>query len=133
MFPSKRIHIGGDEAPKTRWEKCPKCQKRMQDNNLTNEDELQSYFIERISKILARKNRQIIGWDEILDSHIILILVFNLGEEFPGGIDAVKQGKKAIMSPTSHCYFDYDINSIDLEKVYNFSPVNEKLDSSERN
>ena len=132
LFPSKRIHIGGDEAPKTRWEKCPKCQKRMQDNNLTNEHELQSYFIERISKILARKNRQIIGWDEILDSHINTDFSIQSWRGISGGIDVVKQGKKAIMSPTSHCYFDYDINSIDLEKVYSFNPVNENLDSSEK-
>ena len=132
LFPSKRIHIGGDEAPKSRWEKCKKCQMRMQQNNLANEHELQSYFIERIRKILSRKNREIIGWDEILESHIDSPISIQSWRGVSGGINAVKQGKKAIMSPTSHCYFDYDINSIDLEKVFSFNPMVGNLDSSEK-
>ena len=67
LFPSKYIHIGGDECPKKRWEKCPKCQKRMKDEGLKNEMELQSYFIKRIEKFVSSKGRNIIGWDEILE------------------------------------------------------------------
>jgi len=132
LFPSNRIHIGGDEAPKFRWEHCEKCQKRMKNENLTNEHELQSYFIQRIAKILTKKNREIIGWDEILESEISGEVSIQSWRGFSGGIEAIKQGKKAIMSPTSHCYFDYDIESIDLEKVYSFSPIPNGLDSAEQ-
>ena len=131
LFPSNRIHIGGDEAPKFRWENCKKCQNRMKNENLPDEHALQSYFIERIAKILAKKNRSIIGWDEILESEISSEVSIQSWRGFSGGIEAVKQGKKAIMSPTSHCYFDYEIESIDLEKVYSFSPIPNGLDSIE--
>ena len=131
LFPSNRIHIGGDEAPKFRWENCEKCQKRMAQENLKDEHELQSYFIERIAKVLEKKNKSIIGWDEIIESKINSDVTIQSWRGFSGGIQAVKEGKKTIMSPTSHCYFDYDINSIDLEKVYNFNPIPPEIDSLE--
>ena len=131
LFPSNRIHIGGDEAPKFRWKNCKKCQKRMAQENLKDEHELQSYFIERIAKVLDKKNKSIIGWDEIIESKINSDVTIQSWRGFSGGIQAVKEGKKTIMSPTSHCYFDYDINSIDLEKVYNFNPIPPKIDSLE--
>jgi hexosaminidase len=129
LFPSNRIHIGGDEAPKFRWENCEKCQKRMAQENLKDEHELQSYFIERIAKDLEKKNKSIIGWDEIIESKINSDVTIQSWRGFSGGIQAVKEGKKTIMSPTSHCYFDYDINSIDLEKVYSFNPIPSEIDS----
>lgn len=131
LFPNERIHIGGDEAPKFRWENCEKCQKRIAQENLKDEHELQSYFIERIAKILEKKNKSIIGWDEIIESKINSNVTIQSWRGFSGGIQAVKQGKKTIMSPTSHCYFDYSVNSIDLEKVYNFNPIPPELDSLE--
>ena len=127
----ERIHIGGDEAPKFRWENCEKCQKRMAQENLKDEHELQSYFIERIAKILEKKNKSIIGWDEIIESKINSNVTIQSWRGFSGGIQAVKEGKKTIMSPTSHCYFDYSVNSIDLEKVYTFNPIPPELDSLE--
>ena len=132
LFPSERIHIGGDEAPKFRWENCEKCQKRMAEENLKNEHELQSYFIERIAKILEKKNKSIIGWDEIIESKINSDVCIQSWRGFSGGIQAVKEGKRTIMSPTSHCYFDYNVNSIDLEKVYNFNPIPIGIDSIEK-
>ena len=131
LFPSNRIHIGGDEAPKFRWENCEKCQKRMAQENLKDEHELQSYFIERIAKDLEKKNKSIIGWDEIIESKINSDVTIQSWRGFSGGIQAVKEGKKTIMSPTSHCYFDYDINSIDLEKVYSFNPIPSEINSLE--
>jgi hexosaminidase len=131
LFPSNRIHIGGDEAPKFRWENCKKCQKRMAEENLKGEHELQSYFIERIAEVLEKKNKSIIGWDEIIESKINSDVTIQSWRGFSGGIQAVKEGKKTIMSPTSHCYFDYDINSIDLEKVYDFNPIPPEIDSLE--
>ncbi len=132
IFPSKLIHIGGDEAPKFRWEHCSKCQKRMKEEKLNNEHELQSYFIERVANILSRKKRTIIGWDEILESEISTPAIVQSWRGFEGGIKAVKQGKKAIMSPTSNAYFDYKISTTDLEKVYNFNPLPNELDSTEQ-
>lgn len=70
LFPSKYIHIGGDEANKENWEKCPKCQARMKANNIPNEEELQSYFIKRINKFLISHNKHLMGWDELVDSEI---------------------------------------------------------------
>ena len=131
LFPSNRIHIGGDEAPKFRWENCDKCQKRMAQENLKDEHELQSYFIERIAKDLEKKNKSIIGWDEIIESKINSDVTIQSWRGFSGGIQAVKERKKTIMSPTSHCYFDYDINSIDLEKVYTLNPIPSEIDSLE--
>ena len=109
IFPSDRIHIGGDEAPKFRWENCEKCQKRIKDEGLKNEHELQNYFIERVARILERKNKKIIGWDEINESSIKGDVTIQSWRGFTGGIKAVKEGKKVIMSPTSHCYFDYEM------------------------
>ena len=122
LFPSNRIHIGGDEALSSDGKIARSVKIRMKNENLPDEYALQSYFIERIREILAIKNRSIIGWDEILESEISSEVSIQSWRGFSGGIEAVKQGKKAIMSPTSHCYFDYEIESIDLEKVYSFPP-----------
>ncbi len=131
LFPSKYIHIGGDEAPKTRWEKCPKCQKRMKKEKLKNEHELQSYFIRRIQTFLSKNGRQLIGWDEILEGGLAKGAVVQSWRGMEGGIEAVKHGNNAIMSPTSHAYFDYDLKAIDLEKVYSFYPVPQGLSTVE--
>ena len=132
LFPSKYIHIGGDEAPKNRWENCKKCQKRIKDENLKDEHELQRYFIERIATQLKMKNKIIIGWDEILEGGNIEGAIVQSWRGFEGGISAVKKGNRAIMSPTSHCYFDYDINTTNLYQVYNFDPIPENLSKKEK-
>lgn len=131
LFPSKYIHIGGDEAPKVRWEKCDKCQKRMLDHQLKDEHELQSYFIQRIERFLNENGRQLIGWDEILEGGLADGAIVQSWRGMQGGIDAVKQGHQAIMSPTSHAYFDYDLKAIDLKKVYSFNPIPEGLTPKE--
>lgn len=123
LFPSKYIHIGGDEVPKFRWEQCEKCHKRMTDNKLKNENELQAYFIKRISKFLESKGKTIIGWDEILDGEIPTSAVVQSWRGMAGGLTAAKMGHDVIMSPTSHCYFDYDLDAIDLKKVYAFDVI----------
>ena len=123
LFPSEYIHIGGDEAPKFRWEHCKKCQNRIKENKLKDEHGLQSYFISRIEKFLNKNGRQLIGWDEILEGGLSPNATVQSWRGMEGGITAVKSGHQAIMSPTSHAYFDYDLKSIDLEKVYNFDPI----------
>ena len=127
LFPSKYIHIGGDEAPKFRWEHCDKCQKRMKDHNLKDEYELQRYFISRIETYLNANGRQLIGWGEILEGGLSPNATVQSWRGMEGGIAAAQDNHQAIMSPTSHAYFDYDLKSIDLEKVYNFDPIPKEL------
>lgn len=138
MFPSTYIHIGGDECPKTRWEKCPKCQKRMKDEGLKDAHELQSYFIRRMEKTLALHNRKIIGWDEILEGGLAPNATVMSWRGTEGGIAAARAGHDAIMCPGTHCYFDHyqgdpateptAIGGLTtLEKVYSYEPVPEGL------
>ena len=113
IFPSKYIHIGGDEAPRTRWEKCPKCQARIRteklkaDKNHTAEDRLQSYCMTRIEKLLNSKGRQIIGWDEILEGDVAPNATVMSWRGSAGGIKAAQLGHDVIMTPNDYCYFDY--------------------------
>ena len=123
LFPSEYIHIGGDEAPKYRWENCSKCKKRIQDENLQDTHELQSYFIQRIEDYISSKGKKLIGWDEILDGGLAQGATVQSWRGFNGASEAAKAGHDAIVSPTSHAYFDYDLDAIDLEKVYNFDPI----------
>ncbi|MEQ8245348.1 family 20 glycosylhydrolase [Fulvivirga sp.] len=131
LFPSKYIHIGGDEAPKFRWEACEKCQQRIKDEGLHDEHELQSYFIKRIEKFLNANGRQIIGWDEILEGGLAPGATVQSWRGFEGAEAAVKSGHNAIVSPTSHAYFDYSVDDIDLEKVYSFEPLPKGLTPEE--
>jgi hexosaminidase len=143
LFPSKYIHIGGDECPKDKWEKCPHCKKRMKAENRKNTHELQSYFIQRIEKYINSKDRQIIGWDEILEGGLApnATVMSWRGEE--GGIAAAKQGHDVIMTPTGWCYFDYyqDTTSeneplaiggyLPVSKVYSYEPLPAVLTADE--
>ncbi len=128
LFPSTYIHIGGDEAPHFRWENCKKCQDRMKKNGLKSSAELQSYFIKRIATYLKSKNRQIIGWDEILDGGLAAGATVQSWRGYEGAMAAARSGNYAIVSPTSHAYFDYPIGLLTLEKVYEFDPVPEGLE-----
>ncbi|MDB4655320.1 family 20 glycosylhydrolase [Flavobacteriales bacterium] len=127
LFPSSYIHIGGDESPKYRWENCAKCQKRITENGLHDEHELQSYFIKRIENFLNDNDRKLIGWDEILEGGLAEGATVQSWRGMQGGIDAVSSGNYAIMSPISHCYLDYGLELIDLEKIYNFDPIPAEL------
>jgi hexosaminidase len=132
LFPSKYIHIGGDEVPKNRWENCPKCQARIQSENLKDEHELQSYFIKRMEKFINSKGKQIIGWDEILEGGLAPEATVQSWRGVKGAIDAAKQGHDVVVSPTSHCYFDYPVEITDMQKVYSFDPVPSELSLDER-
>ncbi len=107
LFPSEYIHVGGDECPKTRWEKCPHCQARIQQEGLKNEHELQSYFVRRVEKILEAKGRRLIGWDEILEGGLAPNATVMSWRGAEGGIEAASAGHHVVMSPNTHCYFDY--------------------------
>lgn len=142
LFPSEYIHIGGDECPKTRWKVCPHCQKRRKDENLKDEHELQSYFIQRIEKFVNTKGRKIIGWDEILEGGLAPNAAVMSWRGTEGGIAAAKQKHFVVMSPGSHCYFDHYQDEpknepiaiggfTSVEKVYAFNPTPKELTSEE--
>jgi len=107
IFPGEYIHIGGDESPRTCWEKCPFCQARMKAEGLTKESQLQSWLNSQIETYLNSKGRRIIGWDEILEGGVTETATIMSWRGSKGGQDAAKQGNDAVMSPSTHCYFDY--------------------------
>ncbi|MDF2438350.1 MAG: beta-N-acetylglucosaminidase [Bacteroidota bacterium] len=135
LFPGKYIHIGGDECPKVRWQKCPKCQNRIKEEHLKDEHQLQSYFITRMEKFINDKGRQIIGWDEILEGGLAPNATVMSWRGIKGGIEAAKQNHTVVMSPGKPCYFDHyqvkdrtneplaigGFNPID--SVYNYDPT----------
>lgn len=141
LFPSKYIHIGGDECPKDRWKKCPHCQRKIKESGLKSDDKfsaehyLQSYAMTRVEKFLNDHGRQIIGWDEILEGGIAPNATIMSWRGTEGAIEAARQHHDAIMPPTSYCYFDYYQSKdtanepfafggyIPVEKVYAFEPI----------
>ena len=141
LFPSKYIHIGGDECPKTNWERSAFCQELIKEKGLKDEHGLQSYFIQRIEKYLNSKGRKIIGWDEILEGGLApnATVMSWRGEE--GGIAAAKQNHDVIMTPGTYCYFDHSQTKnkdsvtiggyLPLETVYNYEPVPKELNADE--
>lgn len=138
LFPFEYIHIGGDECYKGFWKNCPECQKRMQDNNLKDLDELQSYFIKRVEKILEAKGKKLMGWDEILEGGLAPNASVMSWRGMKGGIEAAQSGHKVVMSPTTYCYLDLyqgdpaieppTYSMLRLKTVYEFEPVPEGVD-----
>jgi hexosaminidase len=141
LFPSKYIHIGGDECPKTNWKRCPLCQKRIHDLGLKDEHELQSYFIQRMEKYVNSKGKTLIGWDEILEGGLAPNAVVMSWRGEKGGIEAAKQKHTVIMTPTTYVYFDYSQAKHDdslviggylpLEKVYKYEPIPSELSADD--
>jgi len=146
LFPSKYIHIGGDEALKDEWEESAYAQEVIQREGLKDEHELQSYFIARIEKFLNANGRDIIGWDEILEGGLAPNATVMSWRGIDGGIAAAKQGHSVIMTPGTHCYFDYyqeaedkrieepitgSVRFTTVEKVYNYEPIPEGLTNEE--
>jgi hexosaminidase len=144
MFPSQYIHIGGDECSKVRWNSCSKCQARIRNQNLKDEEELQSYFIRRVEKYINSKGRKIIGWDEILEGGLAPNATVMSWRGVKGGISAAKLGHDVIMTPGKPCYFDFyqskdrasepiaigGFNPVD--SVYKYDPAPEVLSEDER-
>jgi len=131
LFPSEYIHIGGDEAPKFRWDNCAKCQERIAEEGLHDAHELQSYFIQRIENYINSKGKKLIGWDEILEGGLAEGATVQSWSGFEGAVEAAKTGHDAIVSPTSHAYFDYGLEATNLEKVYAFNPIPDGLTNKE--
>lgn len=142
LFPSKYIHIGGDECPKTKWKESAFCQQLIKQEGLKDEHGLQSYFIQRIEKFINSKGRSIIGWDEILEGGLAPNATVMSWRGIEGGIEAAKSGHDVIMTPTTNCYLDYYQSDhpdeplaiggfLPLEKVYHYEPIPTELNAEE--
>ena len=125
LFPSNYIHIGGDEAPKDQWRACAKCQLRIIDEGLKDEHELQSWFVKQIETFISTHNKTMIGWDEIVEGGLsrTATVMYWRGWEKEVPEFVLNQGNNIIMTPTSHCYFDYTYETISTEKVYSYCPI----------
>lgn len=134
LFPSEYIHIGGDEANKEHWKKCPKCQARMAEEGLQSVDELQSYMIKRIARYVESKGRKVIGWDEILDGGLAEGAAVMSWRGTEGGIKAMEMGHDVIMTPGRYCYLDHAQDApfkepesiggyLPLDSVYVYEPI----------
>ena len=150
LFPSEYIHIGGDECPKVRWEKCPVCQAKIKELGIKGDDKhaaehyLQSYVISRVEKFLNERGRNIIGWDEILEGGLAPNATVMSWRGSEGGLEAVRQGHDAIMVPNTHFYLDYyqstDVDNeplgiggyIPVDKVYGYEPFTEGMTEEEK-
>lgn len=106
LFPNPYIHIGGDEAYKGFWATCPKCQKLMKDEHLNNVEELQSYFVKRMEKMLNGLGKKLIGWDEILEGGLAPSATVMSWRGMSGGITAARMGHEVVMTPWDYCYLD---------------------------
>ncbi|WP_026075052.1 beta-N-acetylhexosaminidase [Alistipes communis] len=134
LFPSKLIHIGGDECPRVRWKECPDCRTRMEDEGIEDEAGLQTYLTLRIGRHLEAKGRRLIGWDEILDGELAPGAVVMSWRGTRGGIAAARLRHEVIMTPSTYLYFDkkatdsYDepvslsSSLLPLEKIYGYDP-----------
>lgn len=128
LFPSKYIHIGGDEANREIWHNCALCEKRMAEENISDVAQWQAYFTNRIEKFLLAHGKSIIGWDEILDGEISnSAVVMSWREESENGNDGLKKGFRVIQSPTSHCYLDYyqDCPYYEPKGILGYTPLNQ--------
>jgi hexosaminidase len=139
LFPFEYIHMGGDETARNFWEKTPAIKELMKREKLKNLDEVQSYFVKRVEKIINSKGKKMIGWDEILDGGLAPNAAVMSWRGMKGGIDAAKMGHEVVMSPTTYAYIDYMQGdkiieppvyaSLRLNKTYEFEPVPEGVDA----
>ena len=138
LFPGEYIHLGGDEADKSEWKKCPKCQARIHSEKLADETELQGYFMRRMENYLTSRGRRMIGWDEILEGGLPARAAVMSWRGMSGGIAAARAYHDVVMAPTDYCYFDYyqgvpDLEPpsiggfVPLERVYAFEPTPDSL------
>ncbi|MEL7339923.1 MAG: beta-N-acetylhexosaminidase, partial [Bacteroidota bacterium] len=142
LFPGPFIHIGGDEAPTTQWERSSYCRRLIRREGLGDAKGLQAYFIKRMANFLTEKNRQLIGWDEILESGLPENAIVMAWRGEAGGIEAAKEGHTVIMSPNTYCYFDYYQGdpaqeplaiggNLPVRKVYQYEPIPAELSAQE--
>jgi hexosaminidase len=140
LFPSKFIHVGGDEVPKREWKESAAAQARMRELGLKDEEQLQSWFITHFDKWLAARGRRLIGWDEILEGGLAPGATVMSWRGEKGGIAAAKAGHDVVMAPEKPTYFDHDQSTEGLlrirglntiEDVYNYEPIPKELSEEE--
>lgn len=148
VFPSRVIHVGGDEAPKTQWKNSPAAQAFLKANGLRDEEHLQSWFIRQVEAMLARRGRRLIGWDEIREGGLSPNATVMVWRSEQWGIDTVREGKEVVMAPTSHLYLDYYQDDpkrelakgreyeciggyLPIERVYGYHPIPAALTPAE--
>jgi hexosaminidase len=139
LFPFEYIHMGGDETARNFWEKSEDIKQLMKKENLKNLDEVQSYFVKKVEKIIQSKGKKLIGWDEILDGGLAPNAAVMSWRGMKGGIEAAKMGHEVVMSPTTYCYIDYMQSdaiteppvyaTLRLNKAYEFEPVPDGVDA----
>jgi len=124
IFPSKIIHVGGDEVPTMRWKECPKCQALIQTKGLKTVSNLQPYFTNRIAKYLASKDRRIMVWNDILNDDLISNALCQYWiNNFNEVLDHVRKGREVVISEMKALYFDYPYKLIPLHQTYNYDPI----------
>lgn len=143
VFPSKMIHIGGDESPRVRWQHCPKCQAKMKELGLKKEAQLQTYINKELEQYMAGMGRELVGWDEVLEGGLSENAIVMSWRGTEGGIEAARQHHRVIMSPNSHCYIDhYQLQNhqqqplaiggyLPVSKVYSYEPIPTELTEEE--
>jgi len=142
LFPYEYIHIGGDECPKKRWKVCSMCQKRIEENNLKDENDLQSYFVKRVEAVVSSKGKKIIGWDEILEGGFSENAAVMSWRGAEGGIEAANMGHDVVMTPHSFVYLDYYQSAyneplaiggmLDMKKVYSLQIMPEEIEDNKK-
>jgi len=123
LFPSRFIHVGGDEVPQGAWNASPLCQSFMKAKDLKNTNQLQSYFMKRIEKVIASKGRRMIGWDEILEGGLAPGAAVMSWRGTQGGLAAARLGHDVVMAPNTYTYFDYTYHTTPTQKVYSYNPA----------
>jgi hexosaminidase len=144
IFPSRYIHIGGDEAEKGKWRASPRIQERIRELGLKNEDELQSWFIRQMDDFLTARGRRLVGWDEILEGGLAPNATVMSWRGSRGGIEAARANHDVVMAPNTHTYFDYYQSRdqvtepiaigghLPIDSVYSFDPMPADLESRYR-
>ena len=137
MFPGEYIHMGGDEAHKGFWAKCPRCQKFKTQKNIKNEHELQSHFVKQVEKMLGSKGKKLIGWDEILEGGLAPNATVMSWRGIAGGVKSAQMGHNVVMTPHPYCYLDFYQSDPIVEPItyslarltdsYNFEPIPEGI------
>jgi hexosaminidase len=133
LFPSPYIHLGADECPKDRWKACPRCQARMKAEGLANEEELQSWFVQRVARFLGSKGKQAVGWDEIMEGDPPRDAVIVQG--WRAWVDAVRtavrKGYRCIATSNEQVYLDYTVARMNMSETYLYEPVPPDLSADE--
>jgi hexosaminidase len=129
LFPSPFIHIGGDEAPKSRWKSCPDCQARIREQGLLDENALQVWFTNRIGGYLEQKGRRLMGWNQVLEDGLspAAVVQFWMGDRREL-IDSIRSGRQVVMSTYLDAYLDHSYSLMPLSRGYNYEPVPQELD-----